>query len=163
LAGFADGAAASKVLAARQTWATLARAQASEAGGHPLAVQLRRAWFRAARAEVKARREARIWTRTTAARGARRAAALRPVGVKLAGNAGMLVRDWRGSVAPPVPRRAGKLAVDIGAAARRALDAREQSARATSGAAARLRAFAARAAHDWQAATRGLRRGILRG
>jgi len=38
LAGYVDGAMASKKLAESHTWAALARAQASEAGGHPLAV-----------------------------------------------------------------------------------------------------------------------------
>jgi len=54
------------------------------------------------------------------------------------------------------------LAVNIGAAARKATDRREQAARITTGAAARLRAFRARAARSWDTASRGLRRGYLR-
>jgi len=53
------------------------------------------------------------------------------------------------------------LAVDIDAAARKAIDAREQAARATSGARARLLAFRARAARSWTTASRGLRRGFM--
>jgi hypothetical protein len=161
LAGFADGGAASKVLAARHTWAALARAQASEAGGHPLAVALRRQWAGAARLEVKARRAARVWINTTAARGARRQAGARQVGKVLPGG-GLLVTGWRGSVAPRVSRKVRDLAVNIGAAARKATDRREQAARITTGAAARLRAFRARAARSWDTASRGLRRGYLR-
>lgn len=72
LVGYVDGGAASKALAQAQTWAALGAAQASDAGAHPIAVQLRRNWARAARAEVRARRAARVFLHTTAARGGRR-------------------------------------------------------------------------------------------
>jgi hypothetical protein len=58
-AGYTDGGAASRALADAHTWAALGRAQAMDASAHPLAVQLRRQWARAARQEVKARRAAR--------------------------------------------------------------------------------------------------------
>lgn len=161
LAGYVDGAMASKKLAESHTWAALARAQASEAGGHPLAVALRRQWARAARAEVRARRAARVYLNTTAPRGARRMGGVHPVGAVLPGG-GLLVCGWRGSPAPRVSGKVRALAVNIGAAARRAIDAREQAARITTGARARLLAFRARAAKSWETASRGLRRGFLR-
>jgi hypothetical protein len=163
LAGYPDGAAASKALGDSQTWATLARAQADNAAQHPLARSLLAAWRRAARAEVKARRAARVWLHTSAPRGGRRACGRRAVGVRLGldGAAGLLVRSVQSSRAPWLSRKARSLAVDIGAAARRAIDSREQAARVTSGVAARLRAFRARAARSWESASRGLRRGFM--
>jgi hypothetical protein len=159
LSRFADGAAAAKSLAREHTWATLARAQVES---HPMLARLRRQWMRAARAEVKARRAARTWLRTSAPRGARRAAGRRNVGPLLPGG-GQLVRSVRSSVAPRVSRRIRSLAVDIAATARRAIDAREAAARATALAALRLQDFTADAAKQWESASRGLRRGYLRG
>jgi hypothetical protein len=169
LAGYRSGLVAATALRLRHTWRTLGRAALLESDGHPVAVQLARAWQRAARAEVEARRAARPWLHTSAPRGARRVAGARAVGPVLAGGAGMLVRAV---VSSPAARPSGRvhrygtlaaLAVDVGAAARRAIDRREQAARVTSGAAARLVAFRARAEKDWEQAARGLRRGWLRG
>jgi len=182
LAGFADGGAASKSLANTETWAALARAQVAESGVHPLAAGLRRAWWRPARAEVKARRAARVWLRTTAARGAvRKVARGLPVvgGAVLVqrGGARRIARTTAGRVvtfldggsapvfaqdrAPRVSRKVRRLAVNIPAAAARAIAAREQAARLTSGAAARLLAFRERAARSWEQASKGLRRGFM--
>jgi hypothetical protein len=184
LAGFADGAAASKVLAVRQTWAALARAQAAESGSHPLAVSLRAAWWRAAKAEVKARRAARVWLRTSAARGGRggKPRAVRALSgevrdagdgfawrrdlTPLADGGGVLCQPWRlVPVAVTGGRTSGKVAalrVDIGAAAARAITRREQAARLTALRRTALVQFHDAAARDWQSAFRGTRRGWLR-
>jgi hypothetical protein len=124
LAGFEDGAAASKVLAARHTWAVLGAAAAADAGGHPVAAELRRAWMRAARAEIKARRAARPFMRTSAPCGAVRKVAR---GLETPGGA-VLVREYARDRAPRVSRKIRALAVNIGAAARVAIDKREQAA-----------------------------------
>jgi hypothetical protein len=162
LAGFADGAAASHSLAREQTWATLARAQAAETACHPIARALRAQWFKAARHEARARKAVRVWLNTSAPRGMRRKVTR---GLLCAGHPGagaMLVNHYAKDCAPRLSRKVRALGVDIGRAARLAIDQREQAARVTSGARARLVAFRERAAHSWQLASKGLRKGFLR-
>ncbi len=138
LVGYSDGLYAAQCLGKSQTLAALARAQAGDAVLHPLAVQLRRQWARAARAEVKARRAARVFIHTTAARGARRAVAVglplpggavwvrhggaRRIGRTTAARLACFLDDGGAPVfapdrAPRVSRKVRGLAVDIGAAA----------------------------------------------
>jgi hypothetical protein len=182
VAGFADGAAAAKVLGAAKTWAALAAAVARDGKLHPAAAELRAAAARCIRAERAARRALRPVLKTSAKRD-RKSRAVRVVegpqvrdagagwvwrrgAVKLAAS-GVMFGAWRlcplAMTGGRSSRRVAGLRVDIWGATARALDTVQAVAQRATAARVDAGLFGARAAAAWDAASSGMRRGSLRG